>query len=502
MAIMMRRQLNDDEKKRVLERCGRKCYATGHEIPDGDVIHFDHIKAYVNNGATDLNNIAPMCKEHNLEKGQLPLEDFRIKLRMKEFFDTGKRLTLNNLLVFLKSKNDIDSFGETIAINEQDNSVVIENASFRKAFHIETCPLTGWKYFYAQLPVSVLDSDDDQENGLQPRYLIFDKVFNLFRHFQYYPVLQPSIGRIQNGNKIVLFDGQHKVAALLWNGRRDFECKIYIDPNLEVLNQANIAAHDKFAQTRFFSSIMVLKLGEQFGKDFEEYKNDDSIPNKTEQGFIDYLSTKELAQSKGDITQKFKNYLYNSILEDDSNEFKPLISVSNKGSKEQPITIDMLKNSIFMNFLYTQPLNDNILSDCYKRDLELKNIIRMMNIIYDQTLVNWNSNAPANDPTQIKLKRMFSSKSIMAWTVIFKDALSAKLEIYDNDEKEMIFYRLLEDADFEKISTMVSRLVNWQGWNCPFNSEIDTIVNSTKGKAKDWFREKGLTTGYLMGASE
>ena len=65
----------------------------------------------------------------------------------------------------------------------------------------------------------------------------------MFRHFQHYPVLQPSIGRI-DGNKIVLFDGQHKAASLLWTGRRDFECKIYINPNLEVLNQANISAHD------------------------------------------------------------------------------------------------------------------------------------------------------------------------------------------------------------------------------------------------------------------
>ena len=86
MAIMMKRQLNEDEKQIILNRYGRCCYANGHAIPDGEKIHFDHIKAFVNNGATELNNIAPMCEKHNLDKGQLPLEDFRIRLRIEDFF--------------------------------------------------------------------------------------------------------------------------------------------------------------------------------------------------------------------------------------------------------------------------------------------------------------------------------------------------------------------------------------------------------------------------------
>jgi hypothetical protein len=123
---------------------------------------------------------------------------------------------------------------------------------------------------------------------LQPRYLIYDKVFDLFRHFQRHPVLQPSIGRV-NKNRIVIFDGQHKMAALLWAGRRNFECKIYIEPNLRLLNDTNIAAHDNFSQTRFFASIMVARLGSEFGADFEKYKILEDGAIKTEAGFMKYL---------------------------------------------------------------------------------------------------------------------------------------------------------------------------------------------------------------------
>ena len=58
---------------------------------------------------------------------------------------------------------------------------------------------TGWKYFYATLPVELIEqrmTNKDHQFGLQPRFLIFDKVFELFRHFQNHPVLQPSIGSI------------------------------------------------------------------------------------------------------------------------------------------------------------------------------------------------------------------------------------------------------------------------------------------------------------------
>ena len=503
MAIMVKRQLDDDEKEIILRRHGRVCYANGHEIPEGETIHYDHIKAYSAGGSTELNNIAPMCQAHNLAKGTLSLGDFRTKLKIEDFFKQGDRLTLKNLLSYLKLKGDISAFGESVAAVEDSGRIKIENASFSGMFELQDCPLTNWQYFYCTLPVEVLDSDDgdDEQLGLQPRYLIKDKVFDMFRHFQHYPVLQPSIGRYSNG-RVLLFDGQHKAAALLWTGRRRFECKIYLNPEINRLNQANISAHDKFAQTRFFSSIMVLKLGAMFGKDFEEYKNNDSITEKTEVGFLGYLSAKDASVTKADINKKFRSYLYNSILEDENNKWKPLVSVSNYSSKEQPITLDMLSKSVFSNFLCTVPLSDNILSDVYKRDAETKNVIRLMNCMFDQSLNAWDFNASANDENQLKLKRIYSSKSIMAWSELAKDAICALLGILDGDDKAKMLYRDLADSEFAKISGVLQRLFDWQQWLSPKSSEIDTIITTNKKSIKDWFKVRGLTVGYLVGAPE
>jgi hypothetical protein len=98
MAITLKRQLDDGEKQKILEQHGRVCFATGHPIADDEALHFDHIRAFAHDGASELDNIAPMCEVHNKQKGTLPLEDFRVSLRLKQFFSEGDGLTLKHLL--------------------------------------------------------------------------------------------------------------------------------------------------------------------------------------------------------------------------------------------------------------------------------------------------------------------------------------------------------------------------------------------------------------------
>ncbi|MHC4405553.1 MAG: HNH endonuclease [Planctomycetota bacterium] len=386
--------MNEDEKAEILRRYGRKCFATGHEIPEGEEIQFDHIRAYATGGPTELDNIAPMCTRHNREKSTLPLDDFRVKLLLDEFFNSGDKLTLKHLLSFLQQRGDVARYGEPVSVTENGGVVKVEGAARTYEQTMYSCPTTGWKYFYATLDVEVLDSDDDEDQriGLQPRYLIQSKVFDMFRHFQTHPVLQPSIGRVVD-NRVRLFDGQHKAAALLLTGRREFECKVYLSPDLRLLNQTNISAHDKFAQTRFFSSIMILKLGSQFGADFEEYKNLEDGQPKSESGFMDYLARRDPTQTSGQLKQRFRSYLYSSVLEHEENRLGRLVSSSNRRSADKPITMDMLQKSLFSNFLYREPTHDNMATAAYRRDVEVENTVCLLNMFHDLALSEWNAKA-------------------------------------------------------------------------------------------------------------
>lgn len=299
----------------------------------------------------------------------------------------------------------------------------------------------------------------------------------------------------------MLFDGQHKIAALLWNGRRDFECKIYLNPDLRLLNETNILAHDKFSQTRFYASIMVVKLGTEFGLDFDRYKNlEDGLP-KSEAGFIKFLD-KEQSLTKAERNKRFRSYLYNSVLQHSDNNAAKFVSIGNRSTDEKPITIDMLSKSLFACFLYSEPVEDNMTTDAYKRDQEIENNVALMNMLYDLALSGWNPKAGPNDGNQRRLNRLFRSKSIMAWAELVRDAVCGKLGLQDAEDRARPFYRSLSAEQLTGIRSVIERLVNSRVRAAPSGDEVDSVLADNKSRVKEWLKTHGLSTGYLMGAPE
>ena len=145
MAITLKRQLTEEEKHLILQKYGRKCYITGHIIPEDEIVHFDHIKAFSKNGVTALDNIAPLCGKHNQEKGTFALYDFKIKLEMQEFFEQGDALTLKDELVFLKDKKKIKQYGLSVYDYDNNNTdrIELEIDSKKHIYDVHTCPTTN-----------------------------------------------------------------------------------------------------------------------------------------------------------------------------------------------------------------------------------------------------------------------------------------------------------------------------------------------------------------------
>jgi hypothetical protein len=162
----------------------------------------------------------------------------------------------------------------------------------------------------------------------------------------------------------------------------------------------------------------------------------------------------------------------------------------------------MLSKSLFASFLYTEPVDDNMATDAYKRDNEIENNVALMNMLYDLALAGWNPKLGMQDGTQQKLSRIFRSKSILAWSELLKGAVCGKLDMDDPDDQARPFYREFADKDLVSIRKVVEKFVNWSRWSAPPSDEIDRVLADNKAEVKKWLKAKGLTTSYLVGAPE
>jgi hypothetical protein len=90
--------------------------------------------------------------------------------------------------------------------------------------------------------------------------------------------------------------------------------------------------------------------------------------------------------TRGERNKRFRSYLYNSVLQNPDNKLSKYVSKGNRSTDETPLTIDVLSKSLFSSFLFTEPTEDNMATDSYKRDKEIENLISLMNMVNDLAL--------------------------------------------------------------------------------------------------------------------
>jgi hypothetical protein len=90
----------------------------------------------------------------------------------------------------------------------------------------------------------------------------------------------------------------------------------------------------------------------------------------------------------------------------------------------------------------------------------------------------------------------------MAWTELVHSAVCGVLNLHDGDARARPFYRELMDQQVVGVRNVIERLVSSPIWARPQSDEVDRILADNKSTVKDWLRNQGLTSGYLMGAPE
>ena len=239
-----------EEQKNIIKEKHRqdgkvRCFVNNHPIDDEKDIEYHHIYPWNFKQKTLIDNLAPVCKAHHQKMGSLSIEQYRSKVDISDFFKTKEAQKLNDVLAL---KVGIGNFGKDLNFEIKDEKILIyfENKTNPTEFQLYDCPATGFKYFYITLPVEYLSNDEK----LQPKPIEEKRMWDLYIHLNTHTQLSPVICRLVN-KSILVFDGQHRSAAQIWARRKHIECKIYIEPDEQILKETNLTAHNKLRQMSF-----------------------------------------------------------------------------------------------------------------------------------------------------------------------------------------------------------------------------------------------------------
>lgn len=511
----MKRQISDSEKEKVKnayrDKKGYvKCFIDNEPILDEKEIQYDHIIPFVKTEDNSPDNIAPVCRKHNLAKKDMSLSEYRDKLEMDKLFeakdDKGEQLKLNEILSVKLNDNygfpvlyDFDSTKESVDLkifNDKDKLKL----PMKETYRVFKCPISGMNYFYAMIPVRNIlnDGKEESELELQPRPIMKEHLWNLYRHLRVNTQLQPSIGRLNGDSSVLIFDGQHKAAAKIWAGAERIEVKIYIEPEVTWLMRTNLVAHDKLKQLRFYSSILADKLAQLYGANWQKYI--ETTDKKSEKGFCHFI---KYADDKSDEKpdKQIQAFLITSILSNEENKFSQFIAPENKTGKQYAISWDSMNKYYFRYFLTSPPLDVEIDSKEDFRNQEIENNIRLLNILADKILINkWNPNA--SDEEHKKAERIFRPGAIMVWFPMLRDIVFNKLDLVRPDESKQIFFRNIPNEKWNVIELFVEKMFNNKIW-LERDTNIDVVLGNKKAVyTKKLYADKGFSTEWVLGINK
>ena len=489
----LKRQITDSEKQQVLEQQRRQgvlyCFVDDHPIESDEDVEFHHIKPFSEDGPTEVANIGAVCKDHHRRIRTLSLSEFRDQLAMSRFFEHPDPRRLDDLLAFRLSAT---GFAREVRVDGDRLSQLTLHFTNPdrppQACLVFTCPATGMHYFYSLLPIEYIGNDAE----LQPRPLEQKRVWELYRHLTTHTQLAPAVCRLV-ANKILLFDGQHKSAAQLWVGRKALDCKVYIEPDVRLLKDTNLIAHDKLRQMPFFTSTLIAKYSDIFKQEWEEYL--ERPGSKNESDFVAFLRMR--GKTKTEAKKMLQMAIEQDVIEDPENRLSEFIAERNR-TRKNPLSISILEKTFFREFILSPPTTVEFEGPEDFRSDEKGNLVRLMSLIAETQLVGrWNPDA--NNAAHQKAERIFSAGVMRAWVPMLRDVIAQVLQLYDIADREKLLFRPISDQQWALIEGRLQRLFSHKVWEDP-NPEVaaQLKVNAVE-QVRSLLSSKKLTVNWILG---
>ena len=419
---------------RLLERQSGKCFicdAVIDPVLHQNLLDVDHIVPLVEQGADDEQNFALTHASCNRSKGA---SDLRVARRMAEFeklqkqaLERGERgANLGHVLakhggakasIRLRKSGGRIEFTLSAAGDETIQSVPLYED-----------PLSDMWYFFSVFPLEYIHHDD----RINPRS-IGSTIRRLIEEFlRQRPQLHVGLAwwapEKHGTGKIKMFDGQHKAAAQILIGSRKLPVRVFIEPDLNVLLQANTNAGDKLRQVAFDTAVL-RHLGSTLYaervKQYQEFKgllaDDYSFSEKDLVAFF--------RGEHREVQKYIVDWVRDSVNYHQDNHLKEYVEWAGKKG-DRPLAYSALERTFFAEFLYKSALDTPIAFGMDRGDnprmIERDQLVRLMSLYADIFFVGqWDPDLGGRRlEARLQKGEVIADEHLRAWRVTREEILA------------------------------------------------------------------------------
>ena len=375
-------------EQKLLARQSGRCFICDEPVDlmlHKGQLDIDHIDPLIEDGLDAENNFAITHASCNRSKGAANLE---IARRLAEFErlqeraqETGKRgANLGDVLerhggakALLRIRREANH-AEFSLPEVGDNGI--------RKVPIYRDKLSGMDTIFTALPLEYLHHDD----RINPRS-IGANIRGLIEEFlQKRPQLHVALGwwtpEKDGSGALKVFDGQHKAAAQILLGTRDLPVRVFLEPDVNILLQANTNAGGKLRQVAFDTAVM-RHLGSSLYVD--RVKRYQSMRGLSEDDYS--FSEHDLVRFFRGERREMERYIIDAqrdaITHDQKNALLEFVEWAGK-SADRPLSYTTIERSFFREFLYKKALDTPIDAGMEEgnnpRQLEREQMVRLMNL--------------------------------------------------------------------------------------------------------------------------
>lgn len=490
---------------RLLEQQSGKCFICDETINPmlhKDQLDVDHIIPLSEQGPDDEHNLALTHASCNRSKGA---SDLRVARRMAEFeklqqqaLDRGERgANLGHVL----AKHG----GAKAAIRLQRTDGRVEfTLSATGDESIRSVPLyhdhlSDMWYFFSVFPLEYIHHDDrinPRSIGRNIRALIEEF---LRKRPQLHVGLAWWAPEEDGTGKIKMFDGQHKAAAQILLGSRELPVRVFVQPDLNILLQANTNAGDKLRQVAFDMAVL-RHLGSTLYaervKQYQQFKGlEDDDYSFSEKDLVTFFrgEHREVQKYVVDWVRDSVNYHSDNLL-------KEYVEWAGKKG-DRPLAYSALERTFFAEFLYKSALDNPIAFGMDRGDnprmIERDQLVRLMSLFAEIFFVTqWDPDLGGRR-LEARLQKgvTIPEEHLRAWRVSREEILLTimkyvrlVIEHYfavtgKQIEKDRLMQLRFPEDVWARVETFLRRLSQLPAW---IDKNLSTTVFGAKQNREYW----------------